>query len=329
MAILNASEWDAFLEGHPEAHILQTSSWGELKAGFGWQAIRVQTANCGAQVLFKLLPLGFTIAYIPRGPVGDGWSMLWPEIHRLCRRMRAILLKVDPDVAEGLNSAISSRLEGFICGSQAIQPRRTVVLSLEGSEEEWLERMKQKTRYNIRLAQKKEVIVHPSRDMHTFHKMMLRTGERDQFGVHSEEYFQRAYNLFSPSELCTLLQADVNGKPVAGLMAFAFGVRAWYFYGASTDEERNRMPTYLLQFEAMRWAAQKGSKEYDLWGVPDFEENELESKFNSRSDGLWGVYRFKRGFGGKLVRSAPAYDYVYNAVMYKLYQFWLSKRIEG
>ena len=94
--------------------------------------------------------------------------------------------------------------------------------------------------------------------------------------------------------MCDLLVAEYDGRLLAGLMVFARGSRAWYFYGASNDEERNRMPAYLLQWEAMRWAKSRGCSEYDLWGVPDAEEDALEEGFSTRSDGLWGVYRFKR-----------------------------------
>jgi lipid II:glycine glycyltransferase (peptidoglycan interpeptide bridge formation enzyme) len=108
-------------------------------------------------------------------------------------------------------------------------------------------------------------------------------------------------------------------------MVFAHGKRAYYLYGASTDEERNRMPTYLLQWEAIKWARSKGAEEYDLWGVPDEDEEILEENFEKRSDGLWGVYRFKRGFGGDVKRAAQALDRVYMPLLYKLY-LW---RIRG
>ena len=87
------------------------------------------------------------------------------------------------------------------------------------------------------------------------------------------------------------------------------------------------MPTYLLQWEAIRWAKQKGCKVYDMWGIPDFPEGELEDQFMTRSDGLWGVYRFKRGFGGKIVRTVGAWDRVYRPMLYKLYEL-LTHRIK-
>ncbi len=96
-----------------------------------------------------------------------------------------------------------------------------------------------------------------------------------------------------------LLLAEYEGRPLAALMVFALGRRAYYLYGASTDEERNRMPTYLLQWRAMQWARARGCLEYDLWGVPDEDEQTLEAQFETRRDGLWGVYRFKRGSAGR------------------------------
>ena len=184
--------------------------------------------------------------------------------------------------------------------------------------------MKPKCRYNIRLAEKKGVTVRAWDDIPAFHEMMTVTGGRDNFGVHSLEYYQRAYELFHPKGTCELLVAEYEGKPLASLMVFANGKRAWYVYGASNDQERNRMPTYLLQWEAIRWAKARGCEEYDLWGVPDENEEILEANFETRHDGLWGVYRFKRGFGGQLKRAAQALDRVYNPLLYwALYEvYW-------
>jgi lipid II:glycine glycyltransferase (peptidoglycan interpeptide bridge formation enzyme) len=126
--------------------------------------------------------------------------------------------------------------------------------------------------------------------------------------------------------MAELLVAEFEGKPLAALFVARNGKRAYYLYGASTDEERNRMPTYLLQWEAMKWAKAHGSEEYDLWGVPDEEEATLEANFEKRHDGLWGVYRFKRGFGGRLQRAAQAMDRVYNPLLYWAYLRFMRNR---
>jgi peptidoglycan pentaglycine glycine transferase (the first glycine) len=325
MPTVTAAEWDRFIAGHPDAHLLQTSPWGELKSAFGWQVEHICHGLSGAQVLFRRLPLGFTFAYLPKGPLGPDWPALWPEIDRVCRRRRAVILKVEPDLDEPLTEQQKAQFVGFQ-PSDPVQPRRTILISLAGGENEWLERMKQKTRYNIRLAERKEVQVGPSTDLPAFHALMQVTGGRDGFGIHSLAYYRRAYELFYPRGQCELLLAEHAGRPLAGLMVFAQGGRAWYLYGASNDEERSRMPTYLLQWQAMRWAAAKGCLSYDLVGVPDAEEDELEAGFAGRSDGLWGVYRFKRGFGGQVVRSAGAWDKAYLPFVRRLYAWWNNRR---
>ena len=317
--------WKAFINTHPEAHILQTGPWGELKTAFGWSAQTVQSATCGAQILFRRLPLGLTLAYIPKGPVGPGWTQLWLQVDKVCRQHHAVFLKVEPDGLDSDMPRFASDLPGFI-PSAPIQPRRTLLIDLHGSEEDWLGQMKQKTRYNIRLAEKKGVVVRQSDDLEVFQQLMQTTGQRDGFGVHSQAYYRRAYDLFAADGHCALLIAEAEGHPLAALMVFAWGCRAWYFYGASSDEGRNLMPTYLLQWVAMRWAAAQGCLEYDLWGVPDADEQELEKGFTVRSDGLWGVYRFKRGFGGRMARSAGAWDRVYQPLLYQVYRAWLARR---
>jgi len=325
MPIVSLVEWNRFLQKHPNAHLLQTGEWGELKSRFGWEPVRIVNGEEGVQILFRKLPLGFTIGYIPK-PVISNQSIsdqFWEEIDEMCRRHRAIFLKLEPD---SWNFEITLYLPSFILSKHNIQPPRTMIIDLSGNEEEILARMKQKTRYNIRLAMKKGVTVRAWDDVESFHKMMLVTGDRDRFGVHSLEYYRCAYELFHPTGMCELLVAEYEGRPLAALMVLARGRRAWYFYGASTDEERNRMPTYLLQWEAVKWAKARGCEEYDLWGVPDEDEATLEANFENRQDGLWGVYRFKRGFGGELKRVAQALDRVYNPLLHWAYLRFIGNR---
>jgi len=142
MPRISASQWDQFLANWPQAHLLQTSAWAALKKPFGWDADWVQSADAGAQILFRRLPLGLSVAYIPKGPVGPDWATLWPEVDRVCRQHGAIFLKVEPDAWEFEVDALTPHLPGFI-PAEPIQPRRTIVLDLSGSEADWLERMKQ------------------------------------------------------------------------------------------------------------------------------------------------------------------------------------------
>jgi len=131
--------------------------------------------------------------------------------------------------------------------------------------------------------------------------------------------------MFHPRAACELFLGMYEGESLGGLLVFAHGKRAWYLYGASSSHHRDRMPNYLLQWEAMRWARSQGCTEYDLWGVPDADSATLEANFTERSDGLWGVYRFKRGFGGELRRAAGPWDYVYNPWLYRIYLWWARR----
>lgn len=322
MPVISADDWNLFITEFPNAHMLQSSAWGRLKSNVGWQAHYIQSGMAGAQVLMRKLPLGYTIAYIPKGPVGNPWQPLWQEIDALCLREKTVFLKIEPDIDEPADPSLLTDLNRLGYPSNTIQPRRTLVVDLTGPDTEILQRMKQKTRYNIGLAQRKGVKVHPTTDVDQFFDMLLITGERDKFSIHQRDYYKRAFELFARDNRCVLLQAEFDGEPLAAIMVFMQGNRAWYLFGASTDDERNRMPTYLLQWEAMRWSAKQGCTHYDLWGVPDADEEDLEAGFTNRSDGLWGVYRFKRGFGAMLMRSIGAWDRVYNPVLYRLFHLF-------
>jgi peptidoglycan pentaglycine glycine transferase (the first glycine) len=327
MPEVNLPDWNKFLENHPNAHLLQMGEWGELKKDFGWKPVRIINNDVGAQILFRRLPLGLTIGYMPKvilsNELQETSNEFWHEVDSVCKQNHAIFLKIEPDT---WSEEFILHPSSFILSRHNIQPPRTIVIPIDGSEETILSRMKPKCRYNIRLAEKKGITVRAWDDIPAFYEMMTVTGGRDNFGVHSKEYYQRAYELFHPKGTCELLVAEYEGKPLASLMVFAKGNRAWYVYGASNDHERNRMPTYLLQWQAIRWAKARGCEEYDLWGVPDENEETLEANFESRHGGLWGVYRFKRGFGGEVRRSAQALDRVYNPLLYWMYTKYIGNR---
>jgi peptidoglycan pentaglycine glycine transferase (the first glycine) len=329
MPELTLAEWNTLLEDHPTAHLLQTGEWGELKSAFGWEPVRMQVGGMGAQILFRRLPLGLTFAYIPKGPMIwkptlEESRKFWSEVDSACRLRRAIFLKVEQDGWEDGNSSNTLPSTDFIPSPQHVQPRGTLVIDLHASEEEVFNRMKPKTRYNIRLAGRKGVTVRASDDIGNFHTLISVTSHRGEFHVHSLEYYRRAFELFHPRGMCELFVSEYQGRTLAALMVFACKGTGYYFYGASADEERNRKPTYPLQWEAIRWAQQRGCLEYDMWGIPDEAASMDDDEAGEREDGLWGVYRFKRGFGGEVRRAVRAFDRVYNPLFYKLYLWRLS-----
>jgi peptidoglycan pentaglycine glycine transferase (the first glycine) len=332
MASISLAEWDKFLSDIPDPHILQTAAWGSLKAEFGWKLAHIVTPSCGAQILLKSILPGINFAYIPKGPLGSSWENIWPEIDTVCRDKKCIFVKIEPDLWENdpriQDNSPFHLPDRFIQSEHTIQPRRSLVIDLTGDEAHMLGRMKQKTRYNINLALKKNVIVQSHIELSAFYDLMKITGQRDQFGIHSLEYYQKAFELFHSRGECELLVAEYNRTPISALIVFKVGRRAWYFYGASSDLHREMMPNYLLQWEAIRWAKNQGCVEYDLWGVPDEDLEVLEANFTSRNDGLWGVYRFKRGFGGELKRSVGTWDKIYNPFLYRFYTYWVKYKAQ-
>ena len=172
--------------------------------------------------------------------------------------------------------------------------------------------MKQKTRYNIRLAERKGVTIRKGTmaDAPALSEMYMETALRNGFAVREREYYERVWQILSEAGMLTFLVADVDSKPVAGLVLFHFAGRAYYFYGMSTEQHREYMPTYLLQWKAIQTSRELGCSIYDLWGAPDdFTE----------SDKMWGVFRFKEGLGGQVQRTIGAWDYPARGWVYKLY----------
>jgi peptidoglycan pentaglycine glycine transferase (the first glycine) len=324
---VDQSTWDKFLQAQPAAHFLQTSAWGKVKADSSWSAVWILHDNCGAQLLLRHLPLGFTIGYIPRGPVGKPTTAFWQEIIQVCKKHHSIFLKVEPDLWQDGSTKGYEYIQQVGIKVNSVQPVQTVVIDLESADETGLlAAMKQKTRYNIHLAEKKEIAISDWDNLERFSEMMQITSARDGFGVHSGGYYLRVYQEFVHTGQARLMQASYQGTPLAAVLVVKSGLRAWYLYGASTDLERNRMPAYLLQWQAICWAKSQGCTTYDLWGIPDAPVDELEAQFTERSDGLWGVYRFKRGFGGEVKRSIGAWDIVLFAPLYKLYGWYLRRR---
>ncbi|MBX2998114.1 MAG: peptidoglycan bridge formation glycyltransferase FemA/FemB family protein [Caldilineaceae bacterium] len=349
--------WDAFVDAHPQAHILQTSGWGSLKSAFGWwsRIVTISGTNgsiqAGALMLFRKVA-GLTLAYIPKGPLTD-WhdreltARLLADLRAEAQRQGAILLKIEPDLPDsGSNRALLASY-GFRPSPQTVQPRSTVWIDLRGDEETILGRMKSKWRYNVRLAERKGVTVRAGGwdDLRHFQALMAETGERDAFDVHSIDYYRKAFEIFVP-EQGVFLFAEFEGEPLAAIVVLHIGETAWYLWGASSNRQRNRMPNHALQWAAIDWARDRGATRYDLWGIPDevgqvalgirgdtddpVRAEDLPVDVNRFPDGdLWGVFRFKEGFGGSVERFVGAWDLPISAVGYGVYQLGLAVKDGG
>ena len=345
--------WDHFVAVHPYGHLLQTSGWAELKSRFGWRSEQVKLGKgfgdkeARALLLFRRAA-GLQIAYVPRGPVVD-WrdaelttAMLERLIHTAHAKGAAVL-KLEPSLVDSAENRALLRSHDFAPSMQSIQPRSTIVLDISDQEDAVLAQMKSKWRYNIRLSKRKEITVREAQpaDLPAFARLMQETGSRDGFAVHSSEYYRAAYELFVPDQ-AAFLMAEYAGTPVAGLVVFAVGIQAWYLWGASSNRERNRMPNHGLQWAAIQWARARGATRYDFWGIPD-DIGKLSLGLLNRANGvppeqipldlkeiphgeLWGVYRFKQGFGGRVVRMVGAWDRPIQPLQFRAYQVGLTLR---
>ena len=347
-----AAEWNAIVARMPMPHLLQTWQWAQVKAAYGWKPMPLtwtkqsssgETCVAAAMVLKRqILRRAFTapvsLLYVPKGPLLD-WTdenlrdHVLGDLQALAKREHAIFLKLDPDVVLGTGvpgeigstetetgAEIRDQLKrrGWVFASDQIQFRNTVLIDLAQPEGELLRRMGQKMRYNVRLAEKKGVTVRSGRaeDLPLLYRMYAETSARDGFVIREEGYYQRVWSAFMDAEADGLepaaaaLIAEVQEQPVAALFLFHFAQRAYYLYGMSRQAHREKMPNHLLQWEAIRRAKGGGCRVYDLWGAPD--------AFKAH-DPMWGVFRFKQGLGGEVVRTLGAWDYPASGFWYRMY----------
>jgi peptidoglycan pentaglycine glycine transferase (the first glycine) len=357
----SSQEWNRLIAGLPGPHLLQTWEWAQLKAKYGWQPQPLVWLSAGGRPVAAAMALkrslsagGFArrmgILYLPKGPLLD-WSdaalrgQVLADLQSFARRQSAIFVKIDPDVSLGTGvpgtaeavedasgAAVRSALAatGWRFSADQVQFRNTVLVDLRPAEAELLAGMKQKTRYNIRLAARKGVTVRPAlaQDLPLLYHMYAETAVRDGFLIREEGYYQTVWSTFGqppagglePGVPCSEpLIAEVEGRPVAAVSLFYFGGIAYYLFGMSRDEQREKMPNYLLQWEAMRRAKALGCTSYNLWGAPDeFIE----------TDGLWNVFRFKEGLGGYVSRTVGAWDYPASPLLYQLYTRTLPRLLD-
>ena len=318
-------EYEAFVQSHPKGNFAQSYLWGKQKPMWQWDAIAVRGedgAICGSlAVMTRKVPgIGRTLMYGCRGPVCDlddreTFSQLLDGAKALAKKYKSYVIKIDPDVPSS-NTAFSSMLQSFGFRAkeggknfEAIQPRYVFRLNVEGkTEEELLANFHQKWRYNIRLAERKGVTVRicGKEMVPAFSDLMLTTGVRDGFVTRKPEYF--AAMLDNLGEHARLYMAfDPNDTPIAGTLAIHYGDKVWYLYGASSNEHRNLMPNYLLQWRMIQWAVETNCRIYDFRGV---------SGDVSEDNPLYGLFRFKQGFGGDFTEFVGEMDLVLSPVIY-------------
>ena len=303
------AEMERFAASHANAHFLQQPRWAQVKDHWQWRGILAYEEGVPVgvmSVLIRPLPLGFSLMYAPRGPVCDRsdpcvMAALLSGADAVAEEVKALELLLDPDEPDG-NRSFREMMEAWDFGEREdpgfgnIQAQHVFRLFLRGhTEESLLAQLSQKTRYNLRLAQRKGVQIQaypgnrrvPEDALEAFSCIMEQTGQRDHFIPRKRSYYKKVMEVMG--EDAVLYLAVLDGEPIAGTIGLFTGGKSWYLYGASADAHRDAMPNYLLQWQMICTGLERGCVFYDLRGVP---------REMIEGDSLQGLYRFKKGFGG-------------------------------
>ena len=338
-----------------EGNLLQSGFWGTFKSSFGWRPLgfrwrwetkgdspdsRGAAAESDVLVLERRFPGGFGMAYVPYGPqfpantppgvisavLSDMSEMVKKHLSRRCFVIRydlrggtrgPVIRHLDIDNPPVLNRPLKS-------APYRVQPQDTVLLALDGDEETLMAGMHKKTRYNIRLSERKGVLVRrlqgtdALKALGDWYAIYRETAQRDGIALHSESYYRRLLSLSADQRKhgvatprFSLYLAEHDDDVLAGIIVARCGDRSTYMYGASSSLKRELMPNHFLQWTAIKDARAEGALEYDFFGIPPADDP---------SHPMHGLWRFKTGFGGDILHYFGAWDYPYRPVMYGLYR---------
>lgn len=300
-------------------HIVQSPEWGEVKTKIGTPAVRSGKVQF---TLHKVPFLPFNVGYCPKVDIE---KIDWEGLKAAAKKHRCIFVKLEPN--QPFNHLTIQPLRP----SKPIFATQTILLDLTKSEEDLLANMKQKTRYNVRLAEKKGVVVEERNDpeaLEIFLKLQKETAKRQGFFVHPDSYYRTVWEVLHPKGMAYLLVASVehalgnhatmqpcnHSVPLVAWMLLRYKNILYYPYGGSSVEHRKFMPSNLMMWEAIKLGKRLGCKVFDLWGATD-----------DKNDPWYGFTRFKLGYGGQLVSFPGAYDLVLNSLLY--YPFILADKL--
>ena len=313
---------DNYVTSYERDSCLQSWSWGAFQETIGNKVHRLALQDedeiIAAATFYKVkTPLGFSYFYCPRGPILEqGVNAVMPLFHKIAeiaKKEKVIFFRFEP-WRPIMNYDFKEVKVGdwTIIKTKDVQPSETIVLDLTRSEDKLLSEMHQKTRYNIRLAEKKGVEIKELGldGFEEFWKLTEVTTKRDKFSAHNKEYYKNI--LKTCPDKAKLFSAIYNGKVLStGIWSF-FGDTVTYLYGASSDQDRSVMAPFLLQWRLIMEAKKQGFRYYDFFGI---------------SEKKWpGVTRFKRGFGGEEIAYPGTFDVVFSSVQYRAYNLLRKTR---
>ena len=323
-------EYTEFLESHERCNFQQSLEWGKVKSNWIREVVLAEDENKkiigSICILIRKIPIFGNMMYSSRGPVCNihdkaVLEQLTEGVREIAKKYNAFVFRMEPDIkkddkefrkiVEEIGYKVKDDAKDF---KDEIQPRFVFRLDIKDkTEEEILSNCHQKTRYNIRLATKKGVVIKEGtrEDLKDFHKIMIETGSRDGFIIRPLEYFEKMYDELAPKHM-KLLMAYHEDKPISGIIPIMYGNKTWYLYGASSNEHRNLMPNYLLQWEMIKQAIANKHDMYDFRGV---------SGVVDESHPQYGLYRFKKGFGAEFTEFIGEVYLPFKPLTNRLYKF--------
>ncbi|MDQ2741445.1 MAG: peptidoglycan bridge formation glycyltransferase FemA/FemB family protein [Chloroflexota bacterium] len=325
------TSWNRFVAAVHGAHFQQGWEWGELGPSLGGLAVRLAACQAGEMVGAMQVFINpvhrsqRTLLMVPRGPAlpratVQSVAPLLEAARSLGHERNSIGIRVEPNVS-AMDTPYSDTLTtlGLHPSYPPSQPRSSWILDLGQDEDTILAEMKQKTRYNIRLAARKGVEVHEAGlgDLDAFYALYQQTSERDDFFIHDQPLYRTMFSLYQQTGSFCMLFARYRGQLIGAVTLLRMGETCWYLHGASSNEHRNLMATYLLQWEAIQRAKRWGCSLYDFRAVPDLLREDQD---------MYGVYRFKEGFGGRQFTTLDTHSAAYRPGVFGLWQAYYTGR---
>ena len=336
--ITDREQWNGFLTGQPATHpghLLQSYEWGELNKYLGARIHRLGALEDGRLAGAMLLtvspvPIPMPIArlrwnwlYSARGPtIASPGAPALPALidyarGRIAKPEHAVVLRLEPNIADDapdLDAWLATYAKlGFQTNANAVHGRRSWVLDIRPDIETLLANFKMTWRQNVRVAERKGVIIREASgdaDFDAYYDLLKLTSERDAFFIHQKDYHREILRQFAgkgDESNGVLYLAEHEGEALAAKMLIRFGDWCWDMFGASSNHKRNLKATYLLQFRCIQWAQAQGCSFFDFRTIPEILEPGEE---------MWGVYEYKKGFGGFSRLNMPTQDYVYRPLIY-------------
>jgi peptidoglycan pentaglycine glycine transferase (the first glycine) len=339
--ITDREQWDGFLTSQPRGHLLQSYDWGELNKYLGGRIYRVGALDQGRMVggmliLVTQVPLPvkvpgvhFEWLYCCRGPSVErldspALAALIEHAHSIAGKEHAVLLRLEPNIADDdpdMDAWLAAyRGLGFQTNPISVHGRRSWVLDIRPDADELLANFKMTWRQNVRSAERKGVIIREAEsdvDLDAYYELLKITSERDAFFIHNKDYHREILRRFASKGDAVLYLAEHEGEALAAKMLIRFGDWCWDMFGASSESKRNLKPTYLLQYRCFQWAKARGCSYFDFRTIPEILEQGEE---------MWGVYEFKKGFGGFSRLNIPTQDYVYRPLVYNAWRNFVKIR---